>query len=172
MIRVEEKRIQQKSKDQPSEHLTWKGEWSSSSQYKACDAVSHDGAVFTALNDNQSVEPGNCPETWKVLAKAPPTTPSAELERLRLSLVNLGYVDLERDALEFLLHPGEIIKAFDSWSITTDRRVLTREGLRSVLRPASWTNLSTWMAQFPPIPKRPEEIAASRVWEQPHPKMA
>jgi hypothetical protein len=163
--------MESKSKDQFLTHFTWTGEWSHNMQYKVGDAVSHNGGAFAAIKESRGVEPGNGPEIWRLLAKAPPTTPKAELDRLRSRLVSLGYVDLERDALEFLLQAGEVIQKFDAWSITTDHRVLTRESLRSVLRPMSWTNLSTWTAQFPPIPKRPEEIAASRVWEQPKPKM-
>jgi hypothetical protein len=163
--------MESKSKDQLLMHFTWTGEWSQNVQYKTGDAVSHDRAAYAAIKGNYSVEPGNSPEIWRLLAKAPPTTPKAELDRMRSRLVSLGYVDLEREALEYLLQPGEIIKSFDAWSIMTDRRMLTREGLRSVLRPASWTNLSTWMAQFPTLPKRAEELAASRLWEQPKPKM-
>jgi hypothetical protein len=129
-------------------------------QYKAGDAVSHNRAAYTSLKDHRGVEPSSGVDTWKVLAKAPPTTPKIELDRLRSRLVSLGYVDLEREALEFLLQPGEIVNAFDAWSITTDRRVLTREGLRSLLRPLSWANVNTWLAQFPPLPKRPEETGS------------
>jgi hypothetical protein len=169
---VEDKRKpQQESKDQPFAHLTWTGEWSNNTNYRVGDAVCHIRAAYTSLKDNRGVEPSSSVDTWKLLAKAPPTTPKAELDRLGSRLVKLGYVDLECDALEFLLQPGEIVKIFDAWSITTDRRLLTREGLRSVLRPVSWTNVDTWMAQFPPTPKRPEELAASRIWEQPKPKI-
>jgi hypothetical protein len=132
--------------------------------------VFHKATLYRALKPSQGVEPESDSNTWELLPKPKPTTPDAEVERVKMGLLDLGYIDLERKSIRFLLRPGEIIKRFDAWSVTTDRRVINRENIRPVLRPVGWTREDTWLAQFPPIPKRPEELAASRALEQPDPR--
>jgi len=145
-----------------SPELVWSGAWSSSERYGGGAVITHKGALYSALKPVQG-DAG----TWKLLARPKPTTPTAEMERVKIGLANLGYNDIERDSIRFLLEPAEVIERFDVWLITTDRRTMSRESVRPVLRPSSWTNVDTWFAQFPKIPERPEE--ASRRWEQPRP---
>jgi len=61
------------------------------------------------------------------------------------------------DEIEFLareMRPGEALKKWDVWSVTTSERVIDRAVLRSKHRPGSWTRVDTWEASFPPIPVR------------------
>jgi hypothetical protein len=61
------------------------------------------------------------------------------------------------DEVEFLareVRPGEVVKKWDLWSVTTNDRVIDRGELRSKNRPGSWTRVDTWEASFPRIPDR------------------
>jgi hypothetical protein len=154
--------VKQTQSELSGPELIFHGPWSSSECYDGTAAITHKGALYRALKPNQGVEPGSDAGTWKLLAKPKPTTPGAEMERVKLGLANLGYNDIERDSIRFLLEPGEVIEHFDPWSISTNRRMITRESIRPLLRPASWTRIETWDSQFPKIPERSEELAANR----------
>jgi len=71
------------------------------------------------------------------------------------ALCSVGWSTPEVDFLELEVQPGEGIKSFDVWSVTTSAgRVINRGELRSKYRPGSWTRVDTWLSQFPPIPNR------------------
>jgi hypothetical protein len=71
--------------------LVWQGPWLAETRYDQSDAVSSKGAVYSALKPSTGTEPGTDLGTWELLAKAKPTTPGAELERVKMGLISLGY---------------------------------------------------------------------------------
>ena len=74
---------------------------------------------------------------------------------LALAICAAGWSMREvEDLLAREVRPGEALKRWDAWSVTTDKRVIDRGELRSKYRPGSWTRVDTWEASFPPIPDR------------------
>ena len=68
--------------------------------------------------------------------------------------LNVGWCSTEVELLQKELKPGETVARFDTWSATTNRRVIDRAKLRADARPCAWSRVETWLAQFPAIPDR------------------
>jgi hypothetical protein len=81
----------------------------------------------------------------------PPPSPEDEARRVLFA----GWNSLESGFLNSELREGDTpLKSFDAHqAITKTGRVISRKDLRDMCRPASWTRVDTWYAQFAEIPK-------------------
>jgi len=82
-----------------------------------------------------------------------PITPPSPSDEARRVLSAWG--PLESEFLAAELREGDTpLASFDSHKATTKSgRVISRKELRDMYRPASWTRIDTWYAQFAEIPK-------------------
>jgi hypothetical protein len=75
------------------------------------------------------------------------------MERAR-EFCAIGWVMPEVEFLQREMTPGETIRSFDAWGVTTNKRTIDRAALRSKSRPGTWSREDTWLAQFPGLPSR------------------
>jgi hypothetical protein len=105
------------------------------------------------------VASGNAAELWELLGAQRATAlynvlrEPTVMERARLFCA-AGWSLPEVEFLDREVRPGEVIKLWDVWSVTTSERVIDRGELRSRYRPGSWTRVDTWEGSFPAIPDR------------------